>query len=196
MRTHLTFFTVVTLVTSIANAGPHQADPVSSTVDVNALVGRYVTFHTLPPAVALAAAVRVLAVTVAENRTGNWNTKQWNTSATPVEGSCSSCDQRGHLPDSIQCRRTSLLSKRRRDSLQMDFRASPVRNKTELCGNVSTHPEGNRARHHPDGQLPLEASVAANEGRPRARTLAHRGRRRGKSQNQARTATPPTRSSN
>lgn len=48
----------------------------SSTVDVDALVGWHITFHALPAAVALAAAVRVLAVSVAKNRTGSWNTKQ------------------------------------------------------------------------------------------------------------------------
>lgn len=37
----------------------------SSTVDVDALVGWHIAFHTFPAAVALAAAVRVLAVAVA-----------------------------------------------------------------------------------------------------------------------------------
>ena len=48
----------------------------SSTVDVDALVGRDIAFQALPAAVALAAAVRVLAVPVAEHRTGSWNRKQ------------------------------------------------------------------------------------------------------------------------
>lgn len=71
-----TFLTVVALVASVATAGAHQANPMSSTVDVDALVGRHVALHALPAAVALAAAVRVLAVSVAKNRTGSWKTKQ------------------------------------------------------------------------------------------------------------------------
>lgn len=68
----LTFLTIVTLITSIADAGAHNADAVSSTVDVDALVGRHVALGAFPPAVALAAAPRVLAVTAAQHWTGSW----------------------------------------------------------------------------------------------------------------------------
>lgn len=68
----LTFLAVLALITSIADAGAHDADAVSAAVDVDALVGRHVALGALPPAVALAAAPRVLAVPAAQHRTGSW----------------------------------------------------------------------------------------------------------------------------
>lgn len=65
-----TFLTVFTLVTSIADACAHYADSMSPTVDINALVGWYVTLSTFPPAVTLATAAGVLAVTTAQHRAG------------------------------------------------------------------------------------------------------------------------------
>lgn len=67
-----TFFTIVAFITSIADAGTHNADAMSSTVDVDALVGWHVTLSPFPPAVALAAATRVLAITTAQHWTGSW----------------------------------------------------------------------------------------------------------------------------
>lgn len=72
-ETLLTFLTVVALITSIADAGAHDADAVSSAVDVDALVGWHVALGAFPPAVALAAAPRVLAVTAAQHGTGSWS---------------------------------------------------------------------------------------------------------------------------
>lgn len=68
----LTFFTIIALVASIADAGTHNADAVSSTVDVDALVGWHVALGSFPPAVALAAATGVLAVTTAQHWAGSW----------------------------------------------------------------------------------------------------------------------------
>jgi len=51
-----TLFTVVPLVASVADAGAHNADAVSTAVDVDALVGRHVALGALPATVALAAA--------------------------------------------------------------------------------------------------------------------------------------------
>lgn len=67
-----TFLTVVSLIASIADAGAHNAYAVSSTVDVNALVGWHITFSAFPPTVALAATTGVLAVTTTQHRTGSW----------------------------------------------------------------------------------------------------------------------------
>lgn len=44
----------------------------SSTVDVDALVGWHITLSAFPPAVALAAATGVLAITTAQHWTGSW----------------------------------------------------------------------------------------------------------------------------
>lgn len=68
----LTFLTVIALITSIADAGAHNADAMSSTVDVNALVGWHVALSPFPPTVALAAATRVLAITATQHWTGGW----------------------------------------------------------------------------------------------------------------------------
>lgn len=68
----LTFLAVLALITSIADAGAHDADAVSSAVDVDALVDRHVALGALPPAVALAAAPRVLTVPAAQHWTGSW----------------------------------------------------------------------------------------------------------------------------
>ncbi len=70
----LTFLTIITLISSIANAGTNNADAVSSTVDVDALIGRHIALSAFPPTVALAAATGVLAITTAEHRTGSWTT--------------------------------------------------------------------------------------------------------------------------
>lgn len=72
MDISLTFLTIVALITGVADAGTHYADAVSSAVDVDALVGRHVALSAFPPAVALAAATRVLAVTTAQHRAGSW----------------------------------------------------------------------------------------------------------------------------
>lgn len=61
----LTFFTIITLITSVADAGSRNTDAMSSTVDVDALVGWHITLSTFPPAVALAAATGVLAISTA-----------------------------------------------------------------------------------------------------------------------------------
>ena len=68
----LTFLTVIALITSIADAGAHDADAVPSTVDVDALVGWHVALSAFPPAVALAAATGVLSITTAQHWTGSW----------------------------------------------------------------------------------------------------------------------------
>lgn len=67
-----TFLTVVSLVSSIADAGSYNAYAMSSTVDVDALVGWHITFRAFPPAVALAAATGVLTITAAQHWTGSW----------------------------------------------------------------------------------------------------------------------------
>lgn len=66
-----TFITVISLVTSVADAGSHHADAMSSTVDVNALVGRDVTLSAFPPTVALAAATGVVAIPTAQDWAGS-----------------------------------------------------------------------------------------------------------------------------
>lgn len=76
MDISLTFLTIVALITGVADAGTHYADAVSSAVDVDALVGRHVALSAFPPAVALAAATRVLAVTTAQHRAGSWTRQQ------------------------------------------------------------------------------------------------------------------------
>lgn len=68
----LTFLAVLALITSIADAGAHDADAVSSAVDVDALVSRHVALRALPPAVALAAAPRVLPIPAAQYWAGGW----------------------------------------------------------------------------------------------------------------------------
>lgn len=70
----VTFLTVVALIASVADAGTHDADAVSSTVDVDALVGWYVALCALPPTVALTATTRVLTITTAQHWTGGCNT--------------------------------------------------------------------------------------------------------------------------
>jgi len=68
----LTFFTIVALITSVADAGAHDADAVSSTVDVDALVGWHIALSAFPPAVALAPATGVLAIATAQHWAGSW----------------------------------------------------------------------------------------------------------------------------
>ena len=65
MSVLLTFFTIITLITSVADAGTHNTDAMSSAVDVDALVGWHVALSTFPPTVALAAATGVLAISTA-----------------------------------------------------------------------------------------------------------------------------------
>lgn len=67
----LTFLTVVSLITSVADAGTDDADTVSSTVDVDTLVGWHIAFSAFPAAVALTASPGVLAVPTAQHRTGS-----------------------------------------------------------------------------------------------------------------------------
>lgn len=69
----LTFLTIITLITSIADASTDNADAMSSTVDVDALVGWHVALGAFPAAVALAAATGVLAITTAQHWAGSWS---------------------------------------------------------------------------------------------------------------------------
>ena len=72
-ETSLTFLTIITLITSVADASTDNADAVSSTVDVDALVGWHVALGAFPAAVALAAATGVLAITTAQHWAGSWS---------------------------------------------------------------------------------------------------------------------------
>lgn len=66
----LTLLAVVPLVAGVADAGSYDADAMAAAVDVDALVGWHVALRSLPAAVALAAAPRVLAVPTAQDRAG------------------------------------------------------------------------------------------------------------------------------
>lgn len=83
------FLTVLSLITSVADAGAHYADTMSSTVDVNTLVGWHVALGTFPTTVALAASTRVLTVTAAQHRAGRSRAvgpqESWETVANPRE---------------------------------------------------------------------------------------------------------------
>ncbi|TNN80709.1 hypothetical protein EYF80_009060 [Liparis tanakae] len=57
---------------SHTDAGAHYADAVSSTVDVDALVGWHIALSAFPPAVALAPATGVLAIATAQHWAGSW----------------------------------------------------------------------------------------------------------------------------
>lgn len=68
----LTFLTIISLITSIADADTHNADAVSSTVNINALFDWNITLGAFPSTVALTTTMGVLAICTAQNWTGSW----------------------------------------------------------------------------------------------------------------------------
>lgn len=64
------FLAALALVAGVADAGAHDAGAMTAAGHVNTLVGRHVTFGTLPATVAQAPALHVLAVPTAQHGTG------------------------------------------------------------------------------------------------------------------------------
>lgn len=67
---NLTFLAALALVAGVADAGAHDAGAMTAAGHVDTLVGRHVTFGTLPATVAQAPALHVLAVPTAQHGTG------------------------------------------------------------------------------------------------------------------------------
>lgn len=66
----LTFFTALSLVARVADAGAHDTCTMVAAGHINALVGGHITLSALPATVAQAPALHVLAIPAAEHRTG------------------------------------------------------------------------------------------------------------------------------
>lgn len=113
----LTFLAVLALITSIADAGAHDADAVSSAVDVDALVDRHVALGALPPAVALAAAPRVLTVPAAQHWTGSWTRHRRGDESVTQSGAIGSSghtDEQFSLKFDRVCSDNNIMRSRRR----------------------------------------------------------------------------------
>lgn len=67
-----TFFTALALVPWVADACPHDARPVLTAGDIDALVGRDVTFCSFPATVAQAPPFHILPIPTAQHRAGCW----------------------------------------------------------------------------------------------------------------------------
>lgn len=67
----LTFITIFPLITNVADTGSHHADAMSSTVDVNTLVGWDVALGAFPTTVALTPATGVVAIPTAQHWAGS-----------------------------------------------------------------------------------------------------------------------------